>query len=119
VNEVTVASVPEVNVLCVIIDLDGFSIQGSERLAVQDKSSPGPHDCQLFTATVASKIDYVAFRCCPIRLNNTVTAEIEQPFEIVQRVALQATAGGSPNAALVINDRRGLKQPSCAIEPAS
>jgi hypothetical protein len=38
---------------------------------------------QLFTSTVASKIDYAASTCCSIRLETTVAAEIEQPFETI------------------------------------
>jgi hypothetical protein len=108
---VNIAPAPEVKVLCVIIYLNGFSIRKSELVDKDEQSWPSrlreqspSVACQLFISTVASKIDYAAFRCCLIRLNTAVTAEIEQPFEIIQRVALQATAGGSPNAALVINE---------------
>ncbi|KAJ5300187.1 hypothetical protein N7508_007430 [Penicillium antarcticum] len=67
---------------------------------------------QLFSSTVASKIDYAASVWCPIRQDATVAAGIVRPFEAIQRVASQAIVGVFRNTALAIAEAEAGIEPT-------
>lgn len=110
VDETTVAPAPEVKVLCIMIDLVWLFKSWIAKAGGPTYKRSWPSRlhggsplvaCQLFTSTAPSKIDYAAFRCCPLRLNTTFTAQAEQKLRS-SSVTLQTIAGRPPNAALVI-----------------
>ncbi|KAJ5215587.1 uncharacterized protein N7498_001994 [Penicillium cinerascens] len=67
---------------------------------------------QLFTSTVASKIDYAATVWCSIRQDSIVAAGIGRPFEAIQRVVSQAIVGVFRNTALVIAEAEAGIEPT-------
>lgn len=67
---------------------------------------------QLFSSTVASKIDYAAFVWWPIRQVSIVAAGVGRPFEAIQRVAFQAVVGAFQNTALVIAEAEAGIEPT-------
>ena len=118
----TVAPAPEVKILSVIID-QGLRFKShigkaankgmKTALALRRlRGLPPSVARQLFTSTVASKIDYAASVWCPIREDYTVAAGIVRPFEAIQRVASQAIVGMFRSIALAIAEAEAGIEPT-------
>ncbi|KAJ5283460.1 hypothetical protein N7505_001440 [Penicillium chrysogenum] len=122
VNGATVAPAPEVKILGVILD-QGLRFKShigkaanKEMKAVlalrRLRGLPPSVARQLFTSTVASKIDYAASVWCPLRQDYSVAAGIVRPFEAIQRVASQAIVGVFRNTALAIAEAEAGIEPT-------
>ncbi|KAI2669422.1 hypothetical protein LCP963914a_9931 [Penicillium roqueforti] len=122
VNGAIVAPASEVKILGVILDQDlrfrshiGKAANKGMKavLALRRlRGLPPSVARQLFTSTVASKIDYAASVWCPLRLDATIAAGIIRPFETVQRVASQAIVGVSRSTALAIAEAEAGIEPT-------
>ena len=121
-NGATVAPAPEVKILGVILD-QGLRFKShigkaanKEMKAVlalrRLRGLPPSVARQLFTSTVASKIDYAASVWCPLRQDYSVAAGIVRPFEAIQRVASQAIVGVFRNTALAIAEAEAGIEPT-------
>ena len=122
VNGATVAPAPEVKILGVIID-QGLRFKShigkaankgmKAALALRRlRGLPPSVARQLFTSTVASKIDYAASVWCPIRQDSTVAAGIVRPFEAIQRIASQTIVGVFRSTALAIAEAEAGIEPT-------
>ncbi|KAJ5283377.1 hypothetical protein N7505_001357 [Penicillium chrysogenum] len=67
---------------------------------------------QLFTATVASKIDYAASVWCAGPKDSVVAMGVARPFDAIQRVASQAIVGVFRNTALAIAEAEAGIEPT-------
>lgn len=122
VDGATIAPAPEVKILGVILD-QGLRFKSHIGKAANKgmkavlalrrlRGLPPSVARQLFTSTVASKIDYAASVWCPIRKDSIVAAGIGRPFEAIQRVASQAIVGVFRNTALVIAEAEAGIEPT-------
>jgi hypothetical protein len=122
VNGATVAPAPEVKILGVILD-QGLRFKSHIGKAANKgmkavlalrrlRGLPPSVARQLFSSTVASKIDYAASVWCPIRQDATVAAGIVRLFEAIQRVASQAIVGVFRNTALAIAEAEAGIEPT-------
>lgn len=130
VNGATVAPAPEVKILGVILD-QGLRFKSHIGKAANKgmkavlalrrlRGLPPSVARQLFTSTVASKIDYAASVWCPLRRDSSVAAGIVRPFEAIQRVASQAIVGVFRNTALAIAEAEaGIEPTVVRLEHAS
>ncbi|KAJ5288337.1 hypothetical protein N7508_011112 [Penicillium antarcticum] len=122
VNGATVTPAPEIKILGVIIDqglrfkshIGKAANKGMKAVLALRRLLGLPPSVarQLFTSTVASKIDYAASVWCPIRQDAIVAAGIARPFEVIQRVASQAIVGVFRSTALAIAEAEAGIEPT-------
>ena len=122
VDGTTVTPAPEVKILGVILD-QGLRFRSQigkaankgmkAALALRRLNGlPPPVARQLFSSTVASKIDYAASVWCPARQDSIVPVGSGRPFEAIQRVASQAIVGVFRNTALAIAEAEAGIEPT-------